>query len=61
MILLAKYKSNTIKVIVYKALIDLHTSHDELVLINNVRKECDNKIEEIKNFISSSSKILIYL
>ena len=48
-VLLAKSKSNSIEVLISKALIDSNISHDELVLINNVLKEFYNIKEEIKN------------
>ena len=37
------------KVLISKALIDSHISHDEFVLINNVLKEFYDMKEEIKN------------
>ena len=49
MVLLAKSKLNSIKVLISKALIDTNISHDEFVLINNVLEEYDNIKEEIKN------------
>ena len=48
-VLLAKTKLNSIEVLTFKALIDSVISHDEFVLINNVRKEYDDMKEEIKN------------
>ena len=59
-VLLAKYKSNRIEVLISKALIDSNISHDQFVLINNVLKEYDDMKEEIKNLISLS-KFLVYL
>ena len=47
-VLLAKCKLNSIKVIISKALIDSVISHDEFVLINNVLKEYNEMKEEIK-------------
>ena len=48
--MLAKSKSNSIQVLVSKALIDSNISHVQLILINNVlNKFCDIK-EEIKKF-----------
>ena len=47
-VLLAKSKLNSIKVLISKALIDSVISHDEFVLINKVKKEY-KKIKEIKN------------
>ena len=40
-VLLAKSKLNSIKVLTSKALIDWNISHDEFVLINNVQREYD--------------------
>ena len=34
--MLAKYKLNSIEVVISKALIDLNINHDEFVLIHNV-------------------------
>ena len=48
-VLLAKSKLNSIKVLISKDLIDSVISHDEIVLINNVRKEYDKMKEEMKN------------
>ena len=43
-------------------LIDSNSSHDELVLINNVLKEYDKMKEKIKKLktLSSLSKILVF-
>ena len=49
--LLAKYKLNSIEVLISKALIDSDISHDEFVLINIVLKESDE--------LQKKSKILI--
>ena len=49
MILLAKTKLNSIEVLTFKTLIDLCSSHDESVSINNVLNEYDDIKEEIKN------------
>ena len=46
---LAKFKSNSIEVLISKGLIDSSISHDELVLINNVLKDFYDMKEEIKN------------
>ena len=46
--MLAKSKLNSIEVLISKALIDSNISHDEFVLINNVLKEYDDMIKEIK-------------
>ena len=47
--LLAKNKLNTIKFFVSKTLFILHINHHELVLVNNVLRECNEMTEEIKN------------
>lgn len=47
--LLAKNKLNTIKLLVSKALFILYVNHDELVLVNNVLRECNEMKEETKN------------
>ena len=44
----AKSKLNSIKVLISKALMDSVVSHDEIVLINNVLKEYNEIIQEIK-------------
>ena len=49
MVLLAKPKSNTIEVLISKALINANISHDEFVLINDMLKAYDEIKEEIKN------------
>ena len=48
-VLLAKSKLNSIKLLTSKALIDSNISHDEFVLINNVPKEYNKTKEEFKN------------
>ena len=48
-VLLAKTKLNTIKVLISNTLIDLYISHDEFVLVNNVFRECNEMKEEIRN------------
>ena len=48
-VLLAKSKLNSKRVIISKALIDANISLEEFVLINNVLKEYDNMKEETKN------------
>ena len=40
-VLLPKYKLNSIDILISKALIDSNISHDEFVLINNVLEEYD--------------------
>ena len=41
-VFIAKTKLNSIEVPIYKTLIDLYISYDELVLVNNVLKEYDD-------------------
>ena len=48
--LLAKFKLNSIEVLISKALIDSNIIHDEFVLINNAMKEFYDMKEEIKNY-----------
>ena len=45
----AKSKSNSIEVLISKALINSNIIHDEFVLINNVLKECGDMKAESKN------------
>ena len=47
-VLSAKFKSNSIEVLISKALINSNINHNEFVLINNVLKEHYNMKEEIK-------------
>ena len=47
--LLAKAKSDTIEVLISKALIDSYINHDELFLVNNVLRQYNEMKEEIKN------------
>ena len=47
--LLAKAKSDTIEVLISKALIDSYINHDELFLVNNVLRQRNEMKEEIKN------------
>ena len=47
-VLLAKSKLNSIKVLISRTLINWNINHDEFVLINNVLKEYDNMKKEIK-------------
>ena len=47
--MLAKSKSNSLEVLISKALIDLVISHDEFVLVNSVSNEYNEMKEEIKN------------
>ena len=46
-VLLAKFKLNSIEVLISKALIDSVISHDEFILINNVVKKSNEMKEEI--------------
>ena len=46
--LLAKFKLNSIEVLISKALIDSNIIHNELFLINNVLKKFYDIKEEIK-------------
>ena len=48
--LLAKFKLNSIEVLISEALIDSNIIHDEFVLINNAMKEFYDMKEEIKNY-----------
>ena len=47
MVLLAKSKLNSIKVLIYKALTDSNISHDEFIVMNNVLKKYDKKKSKI--------------
>ena len=46
--MLGKAKSNSMEVVISKALIDSNMSHDEFFLINNLLKEYNYMKEEIK-------------
>ena len=48
-VLLAKFKLNSVEVIFSEALIDSNITHDESVFTNNVLKEFYDMKEEIKN------------
>ena len=48
-LLLVKSKLNRIEALNSKALSDSNISHDEFILMNNVRKEYDEMKEEISN------------
>ena len=48
-VLLAKTKSNTIEVLISKALSDAYSNHDEFVLVDNVLREYNKMKEKIKN------------
>ena len=47
-VLLAKTKLITIKILVSKALMNSYINHDEYVSVNNVLREYDEMTEEIK-------------
>ena len=49
-VLLAKSKLNRIEVLISKSLIDSVISHDEFILIDNVRKEYNDKKRRNKKF-----------
>ena len=46
--LLAKWKLNSVEVLISKVLVDSVISHDEFVLMNNVLKEYNKMKEETK-------------
>ena len=48
-LLLAKFKSNKIGLLISKALIDSAISHDKFLLINNVLQEHNERKEEIND------------
>ena len=48
-VLLAKSKLDSMEVLISKTLINSNIRHDEFVLINNVLKEYDDILKEIKN------------
>ena len=56
--LLGKDKSNIIKVLISKALIDSYISHDEFVSVNNVLREYNEMKNEIKNLEISVEYII---
>ena len=47
-VLLAKWKLNSVEVLISKVLVDSVISHDEFVLMNNVLKEYNKMKEETK-------------
>ena len=49
MVLLEKSKLDTIKILIYKTLIDSYTSHGKFVSVNIVLREYNDMKEEIKN------------
>ena len=49
-VLLAKSRLNSIKLLLPKVLVDSNIGHNEFVLINNVLKEFYDMKEKIKNF-----------
>ena len=48
-VFLAKAKLNTVKNLIYKALINSHFNHDKFVSVNNVLQENNEMKEEIKS------------
>ena len=52
--MLAKTKLNTIKVLIFKVLIDSYISRNEFVLVNNVLRRYDDRKEEMKNTNNSA-------
>ena len=50
--MLAKFKLNSIQVLISKVVIGSVISHDEFVLINSVRKEYNEMKEEIRHLIT---------
>ena len=48
-VLLAKIKLNTIKVLISKSLIDLYSYHDEFASMNNMLRQYKEMKKEIKN------------
>ena len=50
-VLLAKYKLNSIEILISEALIDSYISHDEFLSVNNVLRGYYEIKEEIKNLI----------
>ena len=58
-VLLVKSKLHSIEVLIFKALIESVTSHDEFVLINNVLKLYNEIKEEIKNQLIKDFSIFI--
>ena len=63
MVMFAKFKLNSLEVLISKALIDSNINHEESVLINDVLKEYDNMKGEFENLkdLNSSLKIFVYL
>ena len=58
-VLVGKTKLNTIKVLIFRALIDSYINHDEFVSVNNVLREYNEEKEEIKN-PETSPEYMIY-
>ena len=54
-VILAKTKLNSIKVLISKALTDSYISQDEFVLVNTALREYDDMKEEIKNLNTSTN------
>ena len=57
-VLLGKDTLNTIEVLISKALIGSHISHDKFVSVNNVLREYNEMKEEIKNTETSVEYVL---
>ena len=55
---LGKDKLNTIKVLISKALIDSHISHEEFLSVNNVLRAYYEMKKEIKNPKTSAEYII---
>ena len=55
---LGKDKLNTIKVLISKALIDSHISHEEFLSVNNVLRAYYEMKKEIKNPETSAEYII---
>ena len=49
---------NSIEVLIFKALTDSYTSHDEFVLVSNVSKEYDDMKEEIHQLINTFNIVI---
>ena len=56
--MLAKSKLNSIEILISKALIDSHISHDEFVSVNNVLRKHYEMKEEIKKILKLLRNII---
>ena len=56
--MLAKSKLNSIEILISKALIDSHISHDEFVSVNNVVRKHYEMKEEIKKILKLLRNII---